>query len=143
LIIIFSIILTMRTKPKQYALALYEALKNRTKTEQKKLISNFVRVLHEDNQLNKAGQIIEEFINIYNKEAGIVDVELNCATELDKNDERAVAERVKKLTNAAKVNINQAVNKELLGGIIVRFEDKILDGCLQSRLKDLKNTLSK
>ena len=133
----------MKTKPAQYARALYEAVKDKSKTEAKEAIGNFVSVLASENKLGRSEQIIEEYIKIYNKEEGIVEVELSCASELDKAEEKIVADRVKELTHADKVNITQVVDKDLLGGIIIRFADQILDGCIQSRLKDLKNTLSK
>jgi len=133
----------MKTKPEQYARALFETLKDKSKPEAKEAIRNFVSVLASQNQLSRTEKIIEEYIKIYNREEGIVEVELSCASGLDKAEEKPIADRVKELTQADKINITQVVDKELLGGIIIRFEDQIIDGCLRSRLDDLKNTLSK
>lgn len=133
----------MKIDAKKYAQALYQSLAGKKNAEVKQEIKNFVSILVKNNQLNKAGKIIEEFTNIWNKEEGIVEAEVVSAKALDVKTAKAVTQYIADLTKAKKINLKQAVDQGILGGVIVKYGDRILDGSLKTQILDLKEKLIK
>jgi len=133
----------MKITPKQYALALYGSIKDE-KTEKIKVILNeFVNVLSKNNDILKSEKIILEFEKTWNKKKGIVEAEIISANDLDKPIVKLLNEYIAKLSGADQVISGQAVDKNLLGGVVVKYSDKIIDGSLRTRLNNLKEEMVK
>jgi F-type H+-transporting ATPase subunit delta len=73
---------------------------------------------------------------------GIVPVIVQTAIPL--TDDRLVSlkKKLEKLTKK-KVEIETVVNKDIIGGMIIRIENKIIDGSIVNHLKNLKKSLLK
>jgi len=133
----------MRIKPKQYVLALVSSLRGKNDKDAKILIANFCRLLADGNLLYLSGKIIEEFKRQWDRSEGLVNADVFSAQELDtgtlKNIEAYIAGKLK----AKKVEIKKNVNPDLLGGVILKFEDKVFDGSVAASLKALKAEMKK
>lgn len=123
---------------KQYAVALYEATQSCAKqSDVKEVVNNFAAMLARERRLKKAGQVMEEFL-IYSKErAGIVGVEITSAKELDKKTIAAIEKIFGKNTEST-----SCVDSSLIGGIILRTKDHILDASIKTQLKKLRQSLA-
>ena len=133
----------MKISAKQYAQALYESLEGKNRNEIKSVIVEFAKVLAADNGLSKTAEIVEKFNKIYNQEEGIVEAEISSAKKLQKNLLNELAGYIKKISQAKKVEILETEDKNLLGGIVIKFGDKVLDGSLKTKLSLLKKELKK
>jgi F-type H+-transporting ATPase subunit delta len=122
---------------KQLVRALYQVLEKADKDEQTKLLNNFVEFLQKKHCLKQAGQIIDEFEIFAKKQQGIKSVEIWSVSSLDKN----MLEKIKNIFGK-KVETVEKINPGLLGGLIIKVEDKILDGSIKKQLKTLKNKLN-
>lgn len=128
---------------KQYAKTLYKIVDGKNKSETEKIISEFVAVLAENNDLGKIKKIIAEFNNLWNKEKGIVEAEIASAKELDKDIVKLLDDYIVKLSGAKEVVMGEKIDKNLLGGVIIRYGDKVLDGSLKAKISSLKIELTK
>jgi F-type H+-transporting ATPase subunit delta len=128
---------------KQYAKTLYKLIDSKGKNEAEKIIEDFVAVLAENNDHGKIKKIIEEFNNFWNKEKGIVEAEISSAKELDKEIVKLLNNYIAKLSGAKEVVLSEKVDKNLLGGVIIKYGDKVLDGSLRSKINDFKNNMVK
>ncbi|MEA3449507.1 MAG: F0F1 ATP synthase subunit delta, partial [Patescibacteria group bacterium] len=117
----------MKITAKQYAQSLYESIKNQDKQASKKTIAEFVKILLRNNDLKKIEKIIVKFKKIYNKEQGIVETEITCAFKLDDGVLSDLKKYIKNISNANIVNVGKNIDKDLIGGIIIKYDDKILD----------------
>ena len=81
-----------------------------------------------------------EMYTIYRKEQGITAVTLTSATPLSKEQEKSVADLVKKTRNT-EVELQTKVDPSLMGGFILRVEDQQYDASVSSRLKQIKKEL--
>jgi F-type H+-transporting ATPase subunit delta len=133
----------MKISAEKYAQTLYELTEEKSKDEIKKIIADFFRVLMSHNDLAKAEEIINELESISNKKEGIVDAKALSAIELSNDSVEIIKAFIKKKTGAGKVNITKEINKDLLGGTIIEYGDKILDLSLRARIKELKQKMIK
>lgn len=133
----------MRISPKQYAESLYQVVAKKKENDIKVVIENFVKVLQNNNDFNKSDKITEQFCKIWNKEEGIIEAEIMSAKELDKEIIELLNSYIAKLSGAKKVLVNQKVDKNILGGLIIKYKDKVLDGSLKSGLLELKKDMVK
>ncbi|MBU0637025.1 MAG: ATP synthase F1 subunit delta [Patescibacteria group bacterium] len=133
----------MKITTKQCALNLYKTIDNKSLKEIKINIKNFVKFLIKKNQLTKIDQIIEQFIKIWDFEKKIVETEIISTKELDIKTEKSLKKYIKDLTQAKEIIIKQKIDQSLLGGVIIKYRDKILDGSLRNSLRELKENMIK
>jgi len=132
----------MKISNKQYAESLYEAISGKSDQEIKKSIHNFGLILMRQNDLNRGTEIIESFQKLWDKEHGELSAELDSARELEPEAKKIIIEYLTKKTNALKINLQEKINKKLLGGFILRYNSRVLDGSLLNNLVNLKNKIS-
>ncbi|MDP3043311.1 MAG: ATP synthase F1 subunit delta [bacterium] len=133
----------MKITPKQYVESLYQSVHNKKDSQIKSVIENFVKLLVANNDMAKADKITCQFIKIWNKEEGIVEAEVVSARELDKKIVKLLNGYIVQLSGARKVLLKQKIDKNVLGGVIIKYEDKILDGSLKMKLNELRNKMIK
>ena len=74
----------------------------------------------------------------YNKKD--VEITIYSAFEIKKNDSNKIIELVSKKYNFTPYPINIKVDPELIGGVKVVFDSKVIDGSNKSKLDGIKNT---
>ncbi len=133
----------MKVTPKQLALSLYETVEGKPAAQVKAVIGRFVELLAKKNMLAKADKIMAEFIKTWNEKNGIVEAEVMSAKELNKETVKLLKNYIIKLSGAREVMVDEKVDKSLLGGVVIKYGDKVIDGSLKGNLQDLKSSLEK
>lgn len=133
----------MKISIKQYAAALCESVECKSAAEIKLIIKKFVELLAEKKFLAKSNGIISEFGKIWNEKYGIVESEIVSANKLDKDSVKLIELRVVSDSGAEKVIMKEKIDKNILGGAIIRYGDKIFDASMKTVLSDLKEKLVK
>ena len=84
-----------------------------------------------------AEDFIEELksVDMSHVPASVCEVEIVCAVELDDSINRTVQEIIGEKLNRG-VSVKTAVEKEVLGGMIIRFGSLVLDGSLSGRIRE-------
>ena len=131
----------MKITPRQYAESLYQVVQNKKDSEVKDVIKNFVKVLIGNNDIAQVDKIIKRFVKIWDMEQGIVEAEVVSAKELDKKIVLLLHCFIAELSGAKDVVIRQQVDKNILGGVIIKYEDRVLDGSLRMRLGELRRRM--
>jgi len=93
--------------------------------------------------LKKAKDIARELDKIYRKEEGVLEAEITSANPLKKEIIKILKDYIAEMSGAKKVEVKESVDKNILGGVVIRYEDKIIDGSLRNRLSELKRDLAK
>ncbi|MFA6513870.1 MAG: ATP synthase F1 subunit delta [Patescibacteria group bacterium] len=132
----------MKISVSQYATALFDLVADKSKKEAQAVIKSLVMVLHKNHDFNKAEAIAIAFNEIWNKVYGEVDATLASARELSAATREVVVDYLKKKTGAQKVILDTKINPEIIGGFILRYGSKVLDGSLKNSLNSLKNKIS-
>jgi len=82
----------------------------------------------------------ERFTGLANKARNICDIQVTSAVELTSEEKENLGNAMAKSTGK-KVRLDFNVDQELLGGVIVRVGDKIIDGSVRYRLQALHEHL--
>jgi F-type H+-transporting ATPase subunit delta len=86
-------------------------------------------------------QIAEAYQELLDESRGIHHATVTTAVPLSDEDRRAVERRLKELTGGEVVTKTQ-VDEDILGGLVVRIGDRLIDGSTRSRLQQLKQDLA-
>jgi F-type H+-transporting ATPase subunit delta len=134
----------MRIKPKQYAISLYEAVRDVPSSEVKVVIENFVKLLVKNNAFKMAPQILSYLKSHVNKMEGIADLKVKTAEPLGEEN----LSRLKKIIptllkrEIKTINVQQEINPNLIGGFILECDDLVFDASIKNKFNVLKNNLS-
>ncbi|MFA5184837.1 MAG: ATP synthase F1 subunit delta [Patescibacteria group bacterium] len=132
----------MKISVRQYAQGLFAATSGASEAEVKTALKNFVLILDRDRVLGKAAEIIACFREIWEKEHGELAAELTSARELGAAAKELIVAYLKNKTQAKKVQLTEIIDKSLIGGFILNYESRVIDGSLKSSLASLKNKIS-
>lgn len=133
----------MKITAKQYALSLFGSIDGKKEKDAGEIIKKFFQSLVRNNQTALLDKILKQFVDIWNKKRGIVEAEVTSAKELDKNTIKLLNDYMADLAKAKEIVLKQVVDKDILGGAVIRYEDQVLDGSLKTRIKDLKEQMVK
>ncbi|MCX6740225.1 MAG: ATP synthase F1 subunit delta [Candidatus Parcubacteria bacterium] len=128
---------------KKYAQALYELTNDLSKEQIKLEIGNFIKLIARNKDLNKIDKIFKAFDEYAKKQESIVDVSVVSAEILSPSQKEDLKQQIKKEQKVKTVNLQEQVDKSLLGGFILKIGDTIFDASLKSRLASLRADLKK
>lgn len=101
---------------------------------------NFLALLVDRRREAFFGDIVAEFVNLANAERNIVAAQVTSAVELNDKEKGKLDQVLARLTGK-KVQTSYTVDPSLIGGVVVRIGDKIIDGSIRTRLATLKERL--
>ncbi|WP_373818625.1 F0F1 ATP synthase subunit delta [Glaesserella sp.] len=101
---------------------------------------NFIRVMAENKRLMALPSVLKGFLEFRAEYDAIKDVYVTSATKLTKAQETRIADAMKKRLNG-KVRIISNVDKSLIAGVIIRYDDTVIDGSSKGQLNRLSQEL--
>ncbi|HAI73763.1 MAG TPA: ATP synthase F1 subunit delta [Candidatus Moranbacteria bacterium] len=131
----------MKITTRQYAKSLFELTSGKSEQEIKGVISNFIKFLQKNRQLKLAGKIIEKFGEIYNKKKGIVEAEIVSREKLNGELIVKLDDFIKNKYSAKEVMLNNKIDEKIIGGVIIKIGDEVMDGSVGGQLNRLRKCL--
>jgi len=122
--------------PRQYAKILYELTHTLDEKQLDQAMAAFVQVLKKDQAVSLKEKIIHEFEQYAKKQAGTQQITITTARPINKVFLQKVAD-----VFGDNVQTRATVDPAILGGLIIRTEDKILDGSIATQLLKMKTSL--
>lgn len=101
---------------------------------------NLVRLLEQRGKTYLAPRILELFQERVDDQRGVANAVVTTAVALEPDEREAVAARLSALTGK-QVRVTPVVDKAIIGGIVARIGDELIDGSTRSRLVALKRRL--
>ena len=101
----------------------------------------FVRVLAAAGRLPLAPQIAMVYEQLRIEAEGIVEVELISAYPLEESDRQHIADAMTRRLGK-KITITANIDKNLIGGVVIRAGDSVIDASVSGRLRQLGNLLA-
>lgn len=132
----------MKITPKQYARGLYELVADKSRAEVERLIAEFVKFLHHNNDLAKAEEVVAELEVLFKEASGELNIEVVSARKLSKSAKEALKVYLEHKSGAKGVSFLETINPEIIGGFIARYDDKVVDSSLRSSLAQFSKQLS-
>lgn len=103
---------------------------------------NLARLLLQRGRLLLAPQIAYEYDRMLDAARNIQHAEVTTAVPLDEASRRAVLERLRQLSGATEIRLETRVDPDIIGGMIARIGDRLIDGSTRTRLVQLKRSLA-
>ncbi len=103
---------------------------------------NFAKLLVRKRRANLAPQISEAFRERLNDVRGIADATVTTAVPLSDAARAAVVDAVRRYTGAERVELVATVDRDLIGGAVVKIGDRIIDGSVRTRLDTMRRSLA-
>lgn len=85
--------------------------------------------------------ILQSFIAQYNEKNNIASVQLTTATEISDALRKQLLEKIKETYNFSSVTLEEHIDEDLIGGMLIRIGDKQLDESIRRKLKDVHQEL--
>jgi F-type H+-transporting ATPase subunit delta len=104
------------------------------------LVLNFLLVVLEKRRQRLISEIAREFAGILDEKSGRLHVRVTLAHEADAATEQAITKELSRILGRTAIP-HITVDPKIVGGIVVRFGDSILDGSVRRRLAGLRNRL--
>ncbi|MBM7853733.1 F-type H+-transporting ATPase subunit delta [Desulfohalotomaculum tongense] len=101
---------------------------------------NFLYLIVDRHREAYLSDIVEEFINQANEARNRVDAEVISAKELTAEQKKSLAGVLNRLAGK-EVSPEYKVDASLIGGLVVRIGDKVIDGSVKHKLESLKQSL--
>jgi len=103
---------------------------------------NLIALLAENNRLSICPEVAEQFEALKSADEGVVEAEVTSAMPLDSDQESALKESLKKKLGSD-VSLTTSVDESLIGGVIVKAGDMVIDGSIRSQIAALSNALNR
>lgn len=110
------------------------------KTKPSKTTANFLKVLLHNGRISELVHINEKFASVLEERSGAVTAQITSARELP-DAERAEFEKTLSKLTGKRVNVNYAINTDIIGGVVARIGSTVYDGSVRSKLETLKEQL--
>ena len=100
-------------------------------------VVNFLELLAERHRLPALFRIKREFDALWAEENQLLPVTVTSAVDLDEGLVKEIGERIQEQTGR-KVELSSNVDPEVLGGLVVRVGNMVLDASVRNRLEQMR-----
>ena len=107
------------------------------KIDSNELTLTFLKVLENNKRFSYLSSIITQFININSQKRGDVLADITSADELDDEQRNNITNQLKNILGD-KLSLNFDVDKNIIGGLIVKVGSKMIDTSLANKINKLK-----
>ena len=123
------------------ASGIYQAIKDKNNKEVDSVVGNFIAYLKEKRLMVTLPEVFKELETLYLEEQGIVKAQIRSKSDLSIKDVKTLADILKKKTGQ-EIITEQIKDDEVLGGVVVKYNDKIIDMSLKRQINNLAKQLS-
>jgi len=106
------------------------------------IVENFLRLLIEKHRMPTVFAVRRVFDELWRQENQLLPVEITSAIELDKKTVKQIGDRIGEETGQ-KIELSERVDPDILGGLVVRVGNSIIDSSIRSRLDSLRKQVAK
>jgi len=103
---------------------------------------SFVSLIAKKRRENILSEIAAAFESLWKEKQGIVPVTLVSSIELDNTSKDSILAKVKGIVNGT-IELTEEVDESILGGFILKMDDKQIDASVRSQLNNLKQRLTR
>ncbi|MBU1203417.1 ATP synthase F1 subunit delta [Patescibacteria group bacterium] len=130
-----------KDQAKILAKGVYTAIKDKDKKQSDLIISNFSKYIAQYRLEKIIPSILEELQNLYFAEEGIVSANIYSKEKLDEKQVKAICKIIEDKTEK-KVVSQEEIDNNLIGGVLIKYEDKVIDISIKNNLNKLAKQLT-
>ena len=106
------------------------------------IVQNFLKLLIEKHRMPAIFRVRRELDSMWEEENKLLPVEVTSAIELDKKTVKEIGDRIGEQTGR-KVELSAKVEPDILGGIVVRVGNSVIDASIRARLERLRKQVAR
>jgi F-type H+-transporting ATPase subunit delta len=106
-----------------------------------KIVRNFLFVVVDHQRMHELPEILKTFQDVLRERQGIAEAEVFSAVALNDAQKTEMTQTLERVTGK-KIEAKFSLDRNLLGGALVRVGDTIYDGSLRNRLNGLRERLT-
>ncbi|MCD7800174.1 MAG: ATP synthase F1 subunit delta [Ruminococcus sp.] len=106
------------------------------------LVFNFICLLTEKNRINLFYEIQQDFAMQYNRFNNILEAKVTTCVPLTEELRHKIVDKLCK-TTGKKVSLVETVDSSILGGVIIRYDNTVIDDSIKTKFKELSKQLHK
>jgi F-type H+-transporting ATPase subunit delta len=106
------------------------------------ILVNFLKLLIENHRMPVIFRVRRDFDALWEEENRLLPVSVTSAVELDKDTVRQIGDRIAEQTGR-KVELSSNVDPDILGGMVVRVGNQVLDASVRNRLEQLRKQVAR
>jgi ATP synthase F1 delta subunit len=110
-------------------------------TDADPVVVNFLKLLIEKHRMPVIFRIRSVLDDLWERENRLLPVRISSAVELDEETVRQLGDRISEQTGR-QVELSSTVEPDLLGGIVVRVGNSVLDASVRNRLQQLRRQVA-
>ena len=114
----------------------------RSVTDAQPVFMNFLEALVERHRMPAIFRIRARYDELWEDERDLLPVEVTSAVELDKATVGSIGERIGEQTKRT-VELSSKVDPDILGGIVLRVGNVVLDASIRNRLEQLRKQVAR
>jgi ATP synthase F1 delta subunit len=114
----------------------------RVVTDADPTILNFLKLLIEKHRMPVLFRIRANYDALWEEENKLLPVQITSAVELDSATVKQLGDRIAEQTDR-KVDVSANVDPDILGGIVVRVGNSVLDASVRNRLEQLRRQVAR
>ena len=103
-------------------------------------VQNLVQLLLRRGRIEELPRVVAEFRRLDDRRQGITHATVTSAAPLSPDEVRALTARLEQ-SAGGRIALDTKVDESLLGGLVVRVGDRLIDGSVRGRLERLRNRL--
>jgi F-type H+-transporting ATPase subunit delta len=103
---------------------------------------NFLKLLIEKHRTPVVFRVRAEFDKLWEEENKLLPVTITSAVELPKSTVKQIGDRIAEQTDR-KVDLSANVDPDILGGIVVRVGNSVLDASIRNRLENFRKQVAR
>jgi F-type H+-transporting ATPase subunit delta len=104
-------------------------------------VLNLVLLLLKRGRIEQLPRVAAEFRRLDDKRNGLTHATATSAAPLGPDEVRGITARLEQLTGG-RIALETSVDPDLLGGVVVRVGDRLIDGSVRGRLERLRQQLA-
>lgn len=105
-----------------------------------KSVHNFILLLIDKRRITLIEEIVGEYEALSNEVRNIVVAHVTTAVELDQAQKTALTAKLEAITGK-QIQLKTHIDKSIIGGVVVKMGDKLIDGSVVSQIKSLGKQL--
>jgi ATP synthase F1 delta subunit len=105
-------------------------------------VLNFLELLVEKHRTPAIFRIRNAFETLWERENRLLPVEITSAVELDDETAQKIGDQIGEQTGQ-RVELTKTVDPDILGGLVLRVGNSILDASIRNRLDNLRKSVAK
>jgi F-type H+-transporting ATPase subunit delta len=106
------------------------------------ILMNLLRLLIENHRMPVLFRLRRAYDDRWQEENRLLPVEVTSAVDLDEDTVRQIGDRIAEQTDR-KVQLSARVEPDILGGIVVRVGNTVLDASVRNRLEQLRRQVAR